>query len=224
MFELSRDELITDFAQEWMRTDYAEERRWKIIEAREFAYHVVEWHLSRPRERAQLMVGGRGWGECNEVPVPGHYGRMREKDVPAESAEDDVEMLVGQADAEEAEGTAERGFGMDATGAEVLKNILANLADEGLDAARGAGKANAVKEEQAEDDDAMGEEVDAEGEEDAQGEPENAAVPADVDAEGEADGEMDAEGEMDVDDQPAGSGQGVIGLEGKTFTVQLADN
>jgi chromatin modification-related protein VID21 len=46
---------------EWMRLDFTEERRWKRVLALEFAIQVVEWHLSSEMDRAQLMVGSKGW-------------------------------------------------------------------------------------------------------------------------------------------------------------------
>ncbi|ODN97394.1 hypothetical protein L198_03958 [Cryptococcus wingfieldii CBS 7118] len=94
---------------EWMRTDFSEERRWKVVQAREFAYEVVEWHLASSDERKALMVGGRGWGESNKVPIPGHSGKRRLQEVATQEAEDDdVEMLVGQEGDLPGEGEASR--------------------------------------------------------------------------------------------------------------------
>jgi chromatin modification-related protein VID21 len=169
---------------EWMRTDFAEERRWKIVEAREFAYQCVEWHLAKPDEKASLMVGGRGWGACNGVPIPGRTaGPM--------SAEDDVEMLV-QVDGEDSPAAAQA-TNLDATGAQVLDEIMPEKGQEG----------DAVKKE-AENDDADAEGEDAEGEVDAE---------ADAEGEADADGEEDAEGEDAEGDAAEDVGEGVIGLD-----------
>ena len=170
-----------------MRTDFAEERRWKIVEAREFAYQCVEWHLAKPDEKASLMVGGRGWGACNGVPIPG-------RTAGAMSAEDDVEMLV-QVDGEDSPAAA-RATNLDATGAQVLDEIMPEKGQEG----------DAVKKE-AENDDADAEGEDAEGEVDAE---------ADAEGEADADGEEDAEGEDAEGDAAEDIGEGVIGLDGES--------
>ena len=72
-----------------MRTDFAEERRWKTVEAREMVYQIVEWHLSK--NKADLMVGGRSWGACNSVPILGHSESAQHSDPPGIAVED-VEM------------------------------------------------------------------------------------------------------------------------------------
>lgn len=160
---------------EWMRTDFAEERRWKVVEAREIAYQVVEWHLASPEEKKTLMVGGRGWGECRNVPIPGNTGKRKEVTVEVEAEDEDVEMLVGQEGELDGEGEANR----------VLESI---------DEMRGNEKERESRPEEPRETDNInqntGEEVDAEGETDADGEPDN--------------GEMDAEGEPDADDEPVG--------------------
>ncbi|BEI82084.1 hypothetical protein CcaverHIS002_0212440 [Cutaneotrichosporon cavernicola] len=172
---------------EWMQVDFSEERRWKRVVAREFAYQAVEWHLSSPGEKAELMVGGRGWGACKDIAVPGRTEADK-------IAEDDVEELLVGADPEESElaeaeaeaSAHERG---DTTGTEVLNEILERPEDK---------PPEGVKMEV--DEDAVGE-ADAEGE-DADGE----------DADGEdADGEADADGEEDDADDGA-EGQ-AVGLE-----------
>ncbi|KAK4687612.1 chromatin modification-related protein VID21, partial [Tremellales sp. Uapishka_1] len=184
---------------EWMRVDFAEERRWKRVEAREFAYQVVEWHLSNPEGKRRLMVGHRGWGESTHLPIPGHSGRMVEDDIPEA---EDVEMLIGEEATEELEDDA-----MDATGADVLETMVTDETVEDIE----------VKEEAVEDTIP----VIAEGENDADGEADaDAEGEADVDAEGEADanGEADAEGEAEPDAEGevevvVAEGDGAVGLE-----------
>lgn len=160
---------------EWMRTDFAEERRWKVVEAREFAYQVVEWHLASPEEKKALMVGGRGWGECRNVPIPGHAGKRKEVTVEVEAEDEDVEMLVGQEGELDGEGEANK----------VLESIDEMRVNEKERENRPEDPRETVNINQD-----IGEEVDAEGEADADGEPEN--------------GEADAEGEADADGGPVG--------------------
>jgi chromatin modification-related protein VID21 len=85
--------------------DFAEERRWKVGIAREFAFQCVEWHLASEEEKASLMVGGRGWGEANGESIPGNRKQQTSMDLDermsdgaaadaVDEAEDDVEMLV----------------------------------------------------------------------------------------------------------------------------------
>jgi chromatin modification-related protein VID21 len=230
-----------------MHVDFTEERRWKRVAAREFAYQVVEWHLASLSDRARRMVGGRGWGESNDVPIPGRRDRIDEDgDMDAEmdggaeagaeaegdaeaaaeadaedaveamggSAEDDVEMLV-QPEAEDDEAGGEAG--------KVLETMFdkdtqeeEQEQEEGKDKEKENGEEDATggdadealvsAEVKKEEDEPMGEDADAEGEEDAEG---------DADAEGEedADGEVDAEGEEEV---PA---DGVVGLEGGSKSI-----
>ncbi|KAK6907275.1 hypothetical protein I203_101265 [Kwoniella mangroviensis CBS 8507] len=185
---------------EWMRVDFNEERKWKLIQAREFAYQVVEWHLSTEEEKAKLMVGNRGWGKSNDQPIPGHSGNREtniqidgqqgqgQLEVPNTSAEDDdVEMLIGR----EEDSPAEEGV----AGAEVLESIdeMKEVQDE------------VVKKEN--EDVEMGEDADADGEEDADGEPDDGGT---ADADGE---EEDAEGEEDVEGEAEDVGEDVVGLD-----------
>jgi hypothetical protein len=107
------------------------------------------------------------------------------------SAEDDVEMLV-QVDGEDSPAAAQA-TNLDATGAQVLDEIMPEKGQEG----------DAVKKE-AENDDADAEGEDAEGEVDAE---------ADAEGEADADGEEDAEGEDAEGDAAEDVGEGVIGLD-----------
>ncbi|WVO13268.1 hypothetical protein L204_100881 [Cryptococcus depauperatus] len=103
-----RDYMLEEM--EWMRADFAEERRWKFVEAREFAYQIVEWHLASEEVRASMMVGGRGWGKFNDTSISGSSNRKREVEVEerqkAMAEDEDVEMLVGQGDLTDGEGEA----------------------------------------------------------------------------------------------------------------------
>ncbi|CEJ93194.1 hypothetical protein VHEMI08803 [[Torrubiella] hemipterigena] len=40
----------------WMRTDFREERKWKMTVARNLAYSCAEWHASTPEERKLMQV------------------------------------------------------------------------------------------------------------------------------------------------------------------------
>jgi chromatin modification-related protein VID21 len=151
-----------------MRVDFAEERRWKRLAAREFAYQVVEWHLATIEEKARSMVGGRGWGQSDSVGIPGHSGqaRMAEKE-PAEADVEDVDMLQPEAEDLTLEDSGQ-------VAAQVLEDMKVVTHEIG--------------------DDMMGEEIDgaqAAGDVDADGE-------ADAEGEADADGEVDAEGESDL--------------------------
>lgn len=200
--------------QEWMRTDFAEERRWKVVMAREFAYQAVEWHLSNTESKASRMVGGRGWGKCNDVPIPGHPGiRMDMDELPLRgSAEDVVEMLVGQADPEDGFTAEQDGaVGMDATGAEVLEDILPKSPGENADT---AGPLEPIARRKGVDEDITmrGDALAGDGMPQSDDMGELDAAP-ELDAVGELDaigaGDLDAEGEADV------SEVGVVGLEGE---------
>ena len=207
----------TDVAQEWMRTDFAEERRWKVVLSRELAYQVVQWYLSRADEKAEGMVGGRGWGQSKDVPIPGHSGVRLKRDMPHRlgSPEHDVEMIAGQPETEEHDLTAERGDGEDAMGAQVLEDILSTIADPGKNpAAEAELNVAGLKGKHADEDDDMGEDVDAEGEEDAEGEPDAGGEVNAVDESDSKDGpnaadDVDAGGEADAE------AEGVVGLEGE---------
>ena len=222
-----------------MRLDFAEERRWKRVLAREFAYQVVEWHLSSPRDKASLMVGGIGWG-VRRASAPEPRSMTNGKSVPEiqdkESERDDVAM---EADAEE-----------ENTGGQVLDEIMPRRATRGRKPKRRADAEEDLtpepesKSETTKDADVAmdgdGDEPAAESTDYAQA-PEtavnddaNGGIPAetdaepDADAEGEvdADGEADAEGEIDAQGEDDGESadvvDGVIGLGGKSTPVRLA--
>ena len=190
-----------------MRTDFAEERRWMMVEACEFAIQVVEWHLTPLKERGKLMVGGRGWGESNAIAIPGHPGYRSDVDVPLApgSAEADVEMLVDQQGQAAGEGPAD-GNRMDAGAAEVLEDIMGRQGpvDDTID---GGEKADEGGEGDFPDKDAEGE-LDAEGESDAGGGGADAVGGVNAGGEGGMGGALDALGEADP-------GDGVVGLEGE---------
>jgi len=224
--------------QEWMRLDFAEERRWKRVLAREFAYQVVEWHLSSPHDKASLMVGGIGWGArpaSATEPKPMTNGKSVPEIQDKESEQDDVAM---EADAEE-----------ENTGGQVLDEIMPRRATRGRKPKRRADAEEDLtpepesKSETTKDADVamdgVGDEHAAESTDDAQA-PEAAVnedasgIPAkpdaepDADAEGEvdADGEADAEGEIDAQGEDDGESadvvDGVIGLGGKSTPMHLA--
>ena len=174
---------------EWMRTDFAEERRWKFVEAREFAYQCVEWHLASEEEKAEMMVGNRGWGSRKDARISDRMASDRatadtmDIDPSATTAEDDVEMLI-QPDADDLESEAPAAADhAQATGAEVLEEIMPDSTEP--------------KEEPGVDTDAA-ETTIADAERDADGE-------ADAEGEVDAEGEADADGEVEED---------VIGLDG----------
>jgi len=197
-----------------MRADFTEERRWRVVEACEFAHQIVEWHLSSSEEQADLMVGGRGWGSSNDIPIPGNSGAKEAQSMhpfPG-SPEDDGEMLVGRAEAEEVDASAPEAGAMDATGAEVLDDILQKHGEEAEEVKGQVEQVVEARQKQADGDDAMGEDVDAEGEEDAEGEPDSEGPVSRVLV--EVDGEPDAQGEEEM-------GEGVVGLDGGSCSVTV---
>jgi chromatin modification-related protein VID21 len=225
--------------QEWMRLDFAEERRWKRVLAREFAYQVVEWHLSSPRDKASLMVGGIGWGARRVLaakPKPKTNGKAAPVIKDKDSAEDDVAM---DQEAEE-----------ENTGGQVLEEIMPRRPTRGRKPKR---RADAEEDVTPEPGSTKEEDVEMDiGEAEPSAEPaaksteevpalqpaaaEDADKPisansvpkadADADAEGEADadGEADAEGEVDAQGEDDGESadvvDGVIGLGGKSTPIR----
>lgn len=199
-----------------MRLDYAEERRWKRVLAREFAYQVVEWHLSTPADKAAMMVGERGWGMHKREPTP------RPSSKPTDITMDEPDSVAADGNQHQE------------TSAEVLEEMLPRRGKRG----RGKPKRSDIDE-----DDETGQAIDR-AEEQAEGnvktehssftsaikvdepagpEPRDPASaiqdaqnqPADVDAEGEA----DAEGEIDDGEGSADIVDGVIGLEGESAVL-----
>jgi chromatin modification-related protein VID21 len=225
--------------QEWMRLDFAEERRWKRVLAREFAYQVVEWHLSSPRDKASLMVGGIGWGARRALaakPKPKTNGKAASEIKDKESVEDDVAM---EEEAEE-----------ENTGGQVLDEIMPRRATRGRKPKRRTDAEEDLTPEP-ELNPASTKDADVEMDED-EAEPtakiaDDAQVPEaavventekpisaksvpqpdpDADAEGEVDaeGEADAEGEVDAQGEDDGESadvvDGVIGLGGKSTPIR----
>jgi chromatin modification-related protein VID21 len=224
--------------QEWMRLDFAEERRWKRVLAREFAYQVVEWHLSSPRDKASLMVGGTGWGARRRAsaskPKSKTNGKAASEIKDKESVEDNVAM---DEEAEE-----------ENTGGQVLDEIMPRRATRGRKPKRRADAEEDLTPEP-ESNPTTTKDADVEMDED-EAEPaakiaDDASIPAaavvedadkgisakpnaepDADAEGEADadGEADAEGEVDAQGEDDGESadvvDGVIGLGGKFTTAR----
>jgi chromatin modification-related protein VID21 len=217
-----------------MRLDFAEERRWKRVLAREFAYQVVEWHLSSPRDKASLMVGGIGWGARRALaakPKSKTNGKAASENKDKDSAEDDVAM---EEEAEE-----------ENTGGQVLDEIMPRRATRGRKPKRRAdAEEDLTPEPESKSATAKDADVDMDEEEaepaaettDDAPIPEAAvvedadkgisAIPSaepDADAEGEvdADGEADAEGEVDAQGEDDGESadvvDGVIGLGGKSI-------
>ena len=226
--------------QEWMRLDFAEERRWKRVLAREFAYQVVEWHLASPRDKASLMVGGIGWGARRRASASNPKSKTNGKPAPEikdkEPAEDDVAME---------EETEEEN-----TGGQVLDEIMPRRASRGRKSKR---RTDAEEDLTPAPESTKGEDVEMDnGEAEPSAEPaaesteevpalqpaaaEDADKPisansvpkadADADAEGEADadGEADAEGEVDAQGEDDGESadvvDGVIGLGGKSTPIR----
>lgn len=147
-----------------MRTDFAEERRWKFVQAREFAYQCVEWHLASAEEKASLMVGGRAWGARVEAP------RGDTAQPVEQSAEDDVEMLIQPED----DDTTASVDPAQPTGTQVLDEIMADPPDPVVKQEREEIAIEAPPVEIGEED-ADGE-ADADGEDDAEGEAEDGVV------------------------------------------------
>lgn len=192
-----------------MRLDFAEERRWKRVLAREFAYQIVEWHLSTPADKAAMMVGEQGWG-----------AHKREERLPHAADPDDIDMG-------EPEAPTDNRFDDHETGAEVLEEMLPRRGKRG----RGRPKkpviddddepeeaveqveqveANAIKAEAMVTTPAVKSDEPAEIGAGAIAVDGSGPVAADHDAEGEA----DAEGEIDDGEGSADIVDGVIGLEG----------
>jgi chromatin modification-related protein VID21 len=204
-----------------MRLDYAEERRWKRMLAREFAYQVVEWHLSSPEDKAALMVGSRGWSSPQSIDSAESTSR------PAHG--DDIEMDTTAGETEGDKGQ------MDDTSGEVLKELLPRRGRRGRKANLEAVNDEVAEQEQEEGDESEAKKADTPGPTTPHDdidiatqdtskqapEPGQVAAAAEKTQEGEvdADGEMDAEGEIDAlgeDDDGEGSADivdGVIGLE-----------
>ena len=224
-----------------MRLDFAEERRWKRVLAREFAYQVVEWHLSSPRDKASLMVGGIGWGARRRASPSAPKSKTNGKAAPEikgkDSAEDDVAM--------DEEGDQEN------TGGQVLNEIMPRRATRGRKPKRRADAEEDLtpEPETTKDADVEMDEGEAESPVEPAAEPTDEALApqpaapedadkptspklvskADADAEGEADadadGEADAEGEVDAQGEDDGESadvvDGVIGLGGKSNPKHL---
>ena len=228
-----------------MRLDFAEERRWKRVLAREYAYQVVEWHLSSPRDKASLMVGGIGWGARRHTPVTEPAPPLKSK---ANENPQDTGDLAEEADT--AKETAENSLEVEEenTGGQVLDEIMPRRAT------RGKGKLKRRLDEEKETTPEPEPKPSATDDIDVQmtgnaGETPAAPVaepgspteppPAaagksdakattdteDVDADGEADaeGEVDAQGEDDG--ESADVVDGVIGLSGESnkFLPIIAD-
>lgn len=66
----------------WMRTDFREERKWKMAVARNLAYACAEWYAASPEDRKLMQVAA-------VAPLP----------VAAEDAAQDVQMTGTEADA-----------------------------------------------------------------------------------------------------------------------------
>jgi chromatin modification-related protein VID21 len=210
-----------------MRLDFAEERRWKRMVAREFAYQVVEWHLSSPKAKAELMITRNGWTHVEGPVTPrpaatteGKEGHKRSrngsrKDTADNEEKDDgmTEDTSGEVLEELLPRRAKRGRGRPkrlAVDEDEEEETVEVEAEQESSAALTAARGSAEPTDEMEVDDAK--EVanraravsvpDGEVEADAEGE---------VDADGEADalGEEDGEGSADIVD-------GVIGLEGRS--------
>jgi len=229
--------------QEWMRLDFAEERRWKRVLAREFAYQVVEWHLSSSRDKASLMVGGIGWGARRRASASAPKSKTNGTSAPEigdkDSAGDDVAM--------DDEGAEEN------TGGQVLDEIMPRRATRGRKPKRRVDAEEDLTPEPESTKDAddkmdTGEaepsvEPAAEPTDEAlaphSAAPEDADKPisaksvskADADAEGEADADADADGEADAEGEVDAQGEddgesadvvdGVVGLGGKSTPKRL---
>lgn len=202
-----------------MRLDFAEERRWKIVLAREFAFQIVEWHLSSPEEKALLMVGERGWASR-----PRDTENLARR--PAHEDQADVDM-----DGEDGTiGVQEE------TGAEVLDEMLPRRGTRGRGQARKRAldedddtveapnadtpdTAKPEKEVSLPEKSAAGNAGSEQRAEQVEGPKESATRPAEPDADGEA----DADGEIDDGEGSADIVDGVIGLEGETPWTTIAD-
>lgn len=200
-----------------MSVDFTEERRWKRVLAREFAYQIVEWHLSTPDDKAAMMVGERGWRSIsNYSKDEGGGGSGRAKSVAGDA---DIDM-------DETDTAAD----LDASGAEVLEEMLPRRGKRG----RGRPKRAGLDQDEVEADEAVDAQPidetnvapDSKPENNpdkaAEAEPEVDRVTADVELQKDVDldGDADAEGEVDdgADDDGEGSADivdGVIGLEGE---------
>ena len=207
-----------------MRADYAEERRWKRVLAREFAYQAVEWHLSSPEEKLKLMVGGRGWGESRDLPIPGHFGErcMGSFALAAGSPEEDEGMPVFQSQRQRSNATEQSGEDMNETGAEVLEDIFPRHDEEGR-SGEGAMKSPSLlaEENDADHDEEMPEDIDADGEEDAEGEPDAGDTTErlhDKDVRGGENAGAKAAASRDVPEMAADNNIGLEGMSEKVGT------
>jgi len=211
-----------------MRLDFAEERRWKRVLAREYAYQIVEWHLSTPSAKAEMMVGGIGWATRKYAPEPkvkertpaaaqetAQEGAVHEDEVPDTSGEVLEEMMPRRA--KRGRGRPKRYIDdeddkMDDSEPKekpedpALDTEEVQMADDGpTAAAEGPTGAEPTDKPQTEMDTAVDPKLDSAGDLDAEGE-------ADAEGELDAQGEDDGEGSADIVD-------GVIGLEGASCVV-----
>jgi hypothetical protein len=147
----------------WMQADFKEERRWKIVLAREMAAEVQVWWNANDEEKAEMMVGGRRWGFKWQAPdrllqdtdMEGGGGEEDEAEVVLESLrERDREVET----AEEALAAADPVVSADTPVEDV------EMADaEGEDDGDGEQDDDAEGEKDEEDEDAAGEVDDDDG-------------------------------------------------------------